>query len=341
MDCLNEVYDEARIKATKCKCCPVCNGNACRGETPGVGGKGSGDSFVRNYQKLHEIKLVYDTIVTNEEIDTSADFFNHKVDLPVYAAPISGVEQNYGVKMSDFEYTELLVEGCNLAGSIAFSGDGMRKEMFTEPLSLIKKNHGIGVPTIKPWLNDEFKWRVLQAKEANVLAVACDIDASGLTNLRHSATPVGFKDVEDLKQLRSLFDCPFIIKGVLSRQGAMKALEAGANAIIVSNHGGRVLDECVSGIEMLEEIVDAVDGRMKIFVDGGFRSGYDVFKAIAIGADGVLIGRPLSLALIGDGANGVKLYFEKIKNELRDAMAMCGCKNLSEINRNMIKIDFN
>lgn len=131
------------------------------------------------------------------------------------------------------------------------------------------------------------------------------------------------------------------MKGILSVKGALKAKEAGADAIIVSNHGGRVLDECLSGIEVLPEIVDALKGSgMRILVDGGFRSGLDVFKALALGADGVLIGRPLSLAVIGDGAEGVKIYLEKIALELRETMAMCGVKKISEISREHVKVLF-
>lgn len=340
MENWNEVYDRARENVTKCRCCSICNGLACRGETPGVGGKGSGDSFVRNYQKLHEIKLVFDTITTNEEVDISSNFFGHKINLPVFAAPISGIEQNYGASMDEREYSEMLVSGCIEAGTIAFTGDGMKDSMFDDPLSVIRANGGLGVPTIKPWIADAFKSRAEKANDANVLAIACDVDASGLTNLRNSPIPVGFKDLEGLKELRAMVKCPLIIKGVLSIHGALKALEAGADAIIVSNHGGRVLDECVSGIEVLEEIVSAVDGKMKIYVDGGFRSGYDVFKALALGADGVLIGRPISLAIIGAGTQGVKIYFDQIASQLKEAMTMCGCKKISDITKDKIRIDF-
>ena len=135
-------------------------------------------------------------------------------------------------------------------------------------------------------------------------------------------------------------EMPVILKGILSVKGAMKALEAGVDGIIVSNHGGRVLDDCLSGIEVLEDIVKAVDGRMKIFVDGGFRNGNDVFKALALGADGVLIGRPISHAVIGDGANGVKLYLEKIQLELKEAMAMAGCKTIKDIQREHVCVKF-
>lgn len=341
MEQWSEVLEAAKVKAEKCHCCKICNGKACRGETPGVGGKGSGEAFVRNYEKLRDVLLVLDTITTNEEIDTSADFFGHRVSLPVYAAPISGIRQNYGADLEDGAYTEMLVEGCLQAGTIAFTGDGMYDAMFLDPLAALAKRNGRGVATIKPWQEKDFQWRAEAACEADVLAIATDVDASGLTNLRNSVTPVGFKDVEGLRALKKLANRPLIVKGILSVKGALKAKEAGADAIIVSNHGGRVLDECLSGIEVLQEIVDALKGSgMRILVDGGFRSGLDVFKALALGADGVLIGRPLSLAVIGDGAEGVKIYLEKIALELRETMAMCGVKKISEISREHVKVLF-
>ena len=184
-------------------------------------------------------------------------------------------------------------------------------------------------------------WRIELAKEGHALAIASDIDASGLTNLRTSITPVGFKNVEELKEItRICGDVPFILKGILSVKGARKALEAGASGIIVSNHGGRVLDDCLSGIEVLEDIVKVVDGRMKVFVDGAFRTGNDVFKALALGADGVLIGRPVSQAVIGDGSDGLVTDLEKIRLELKEAMAMAGCKTIQDITRDCVSVTF-
>lgn len=336
----DEVYAIAKKRCGKCRCCPVCNGQACRGETPGPGGKGSGSSFVRNYEKLKNVLIIMDTITDQGDIDTSSDFFGHPVSLPVYAAPISGIEQNYGASMKDFDYTQALVEGSLRAGTLAFTGDGMHDDMFKGPMQIVKEHAGYGVPTIKPWANDHMKWRIDLAIEGNALAIATDIDASGLSNLRNSVTPVGFKNVEDLKQIKAMSQKPLILKGILSVKGAMKALEAGADGIIVSNHGGRVLDDSVSGIEILEDIVNAVNGQMKIFVDGGFRSGNDVFKALALGADGVLIGRPISQAVIGDGSDGLVTYFEKIKVELKEAMAMSGCKTIKDITRDCVTVKF-
>lgn len=331
-----EVYDSAREKATLCRCCPVCNGIACRGETPGVGGKGSGSSFIRNVEMLQQVKITLDTIISNEEVNTSSTIFNHTVGFPVYAAPIGGIEANYGAKMSELTYTEMLVDGCLRANTIAFTGDGKFASMFEEPLSVLKKHNGYGIPTIKPWSDEEIKWRADLCKANDVIAVASDIDASGLTALRTSDIPVGFKDVDALKRFKQLVDKPLILKGIMSVAGALKAFEAGADGIVISNHGGRVLDDCLSSIEVLEEIAKAVAGRMLILIDGGFRSGNDVFKALALGADGVLIGRPVSLAVIGDGSDGVKTYLDKIQLELKEAMAMAGCKKIEDITRDKV-----
>ena len=151
---------------------------------------------------------------------------------------------------------------------------------------------------------------------------------------------MGFKTVEELKEIAKAVQVPLILKGIMSVRGAKKALEAGAQGIVVSNHGGRVLDGAQSGIEVLEEICAQVGRQMKVFVDGGFRSGSDVFKALALGADGVLIGRPISHAAIGDGAQGVEIYLRKIQLELKETMALAGCKNIKDITRDMVVCDF-
>lgn len=107
----------------------------------------------------------------------------------------------------------------------------------------------------------------------------------------------------------------------MTARGAEKALEAGASGIVVSNHGGRVLDHCPATAEVLPEIVDAVGGKMTIFVDGAIRSGMDMFKALALGADAVLIGRPFVTTVYGGGEEGVQLYVQKLKAELADSDA--------------------
>ena len=144
--------------------------------------------------------------------------------------------------------------------------------------------------------------------------------------------------VDELKEIVKLMNGkPFILKGIMTVRGAEKALEAGAAGIVVSNHGGRVLDQCPATAEVLPEIADAVGGQMTILVDGGIRTGMDVFKALALGADGVLIGRPFVTMVYGGGAEGVQVYVDKLQAELADTMAMCGAHALSEISRDMVR----
>ena len=138
-----------------------------------------------------------------------------------------------------------------------------------------------------------------------------DIDGAGLPFLKNMTPPAGSKSVQELSEIIRYAGMPFIVKGIMTVRGAQKAAEAGAAAIIVSNHGGRVLGQTPASAEVLPEIADAVGGSMKILVDGGIRTGTDVFKALALGADAVLIGRPFVPMVYGDGAQGVATYIEK------------------------------
>ena len=113
-------------------------------------------------------------------------------------------------------------------------------------------------------------------------------------------------------------------------------MEAGAAGIIVSNHGGRVLDHTPATASVLPAIADAVGDRMDILVDGGIRTGHDIFKALALGAKAVLIGRPFVTMVYGGQEAGVAAYVQKLKNELADCMAMTGCARLSDIDRSCV-----
>ena len=149
--------------------------------------------------------------------------------------------------------------------------------------------------------------------------------------------PAGSKTVEQLAEIAKMAGKPFIVKGIMTVKGALKAKQAGAAAIVVSNHGGRVLDQCPATAEVLPAIVEALKGSgVKILVDGGLRSGVDVFKALAMGADAVIIARPFVSAVYGGGEEGVKLYIDKIGEELSDAMTMCGAKSLKDITPDMV-----
>ena len=319
-----------------CKACPVCNGMACKNTVPGPGAKGIGTGFIRNYQKWQELCVNMDTICENRPADTSFEVFGQKFALPVFAAPVGAMTLHYGDKYDDLTYNDLLVSACAAAGIAAFTGDGTNPAVVEGAVKAIAASHGHGVPTIKPWNMELVRQKLELAGTADPFAVAMDIDAAGLPFLKNMQPPAGSKTVDELRQIAEWAKKPFILKGIMTVEGAKKAVKAGASGIVVSNHGGRVLDNCPATAEVLPAIADAVGRQVTIFVDGGIRSGMDVFKALALGADAVLIGRPFVTMVYGGGAEGVQVYVDKLKAELSDTMAMCGAHSLTEIRRDMV-----
>ena len=334
-------YDEV-LKSARgnmgpyCKVCPVCNGAACKNQMPGPGAKGVGDNAVRNYQKWQEIRVNMDTIHENKPIDTSVEFFGRTFKYPFFAGPVGAMTLHYGEKYDDLAYNNLLVDACAKGGIAAFTGDGTNAKVMGGATAAIKAAGGLGIPTVKPWNLETIREKMELVKASGSFAVAMDIDGAGLPFLKNLTPPAGSKTVDELRNVAEMAGVPFIIKGIMTRRGALKAKDAGAAAIVVSNHGGRVLDQCPATAEVLEDIVEAVGGRMKILVDGGLRSGVDVFKALAMGADGVLLGRPFVTAVYGGAAEGVQCYIDKIGGELEDTMRMCGANTISDISRDMI-----
>lgn len=141
---------------------------------------------------------------------------------------------------------------------------------------------------------------------------------------------------QDIDWLKSITTLPIILKGIGCAEDAKLAVECGVDGIIVSNHGGRQLDTVRSTIRVLPEVVEAVEDRLPVLIDGGIRRGTDVLKALALGAKAVLIGRPILWALAVNGSQGVQNVLTILKKELRLAMALTGCRTLAEINRNLI-----
>ncbi len=137
----------------------------------------------------------------------------------------------------------------------------------------------------------------------------------------------------DLEALAADCRVPVLVKGVLTAEDAALATEHGAAGIVVSNHGGRQLDRCLAGADALPEVVDAVDGRATVLVDGGIRRGVDVAIALALGADAVLVGRPALWGLAAGGEMGARRVLEVLREELELTLALCGCATPAELTR--------
>ena len=330
-----EALKNARGNMGYCHACPVCDGRGCKNSIPGPGAKGTGTVAIRNYEAWQKIYLNLDTIAPDRGVDTSIEIFGEKFDLPVFSAPIGAVTNHYGDKYNEFVYDALIARGTRQAGIGAFTGDGLN-EMFFEAGCAAMKEAGFAVPTIKPWHKDLVFKKIDEAKRSGAKAIAMDIDASGLPFLKAMTPPSGSKSVGELREFVEYAGIPFYIKGIMTVKGAMKALEAGAAGIIVSNHGGRVLDHTPATAAVLPAIADAVGDKMDILVDGGIRTGHDIFKALALGAKAVLIGRPFVVMAYGGQEDGIAAYVRKLQNELADCMAMTGCAALSDIDRSCI-----
>ena len=334
----NEVLTAARGQMGPCKACPVCDGRACRNTVPGPGAKGVGDVAIRNYSAWQNVRVNMDTICESGEPDTTLEMFGHSYRIPVFAGPVGAMQLHYGTKYTDLEYNDILVPACHDAGILAFTGDGTNPAVMVGACKAVKANAGFGIPTVKPWDAGTIAEKMALVRATGAFAVAMDIDAAGLPFLKNLNPPAGSKTVEELRGIIADAKVPFIIKGVMTARGAQKAVEAGASAIVISNHGGRVLDQVPATAEVLPEIAEAVNGRCKILVDGGIRTGVDVFKALALGADAVLIARPFVNAIYGAGAEGVQVYVDKLAGELADTMSLCGAHSLAEITRNMVRV---
>ncbi|HEU5378393.1 MAG TPA: alpha-hydroxy acid oxidase, partial [Ktedonobacteraceae bacterium] len=143
---------------------------------------------------------------------------------------------------------------------------------------------------------------------------------------------------ETIDWLRSITSLPILVKGILTAEDALLAVEHGVSGVIVSNHGGRQLDSALTGIEALPEVVEAVAGHCEVYMDGGIRRGTDVLKALALGAQAVLVGRPVLWGLAVDGAGGVQHVLEILRAELELAMKLAGCPTLASVNRSLLKL---
>lgn len=319
-----------------CRVCKVCNGVACAGEVPGVGGKGTGDAFKRNYESLSKVKLNMRVIHNAKNPDTSVELFGKKMRMPIFAAPITATGLNMGGIVPEEEYITSVIEGCLNSGIYPMVGDTAVDECLVTNLEILKKYNGDGIVFIKPRKNSVIIEKMNMTSEAGAYAVGIDIDGAGLLTMTLHGKDVEPKTVDELRELKKNTSVPFILKGIMTPEDAEFAVEAGMDAIVVSNHGGRVLDQTPGTCEVLPEIAKRVKGKIKILVDGGIRSGVDVLKCLALGADGVLIGRPFVTAAFGGGSKGVEEYVSSIYGELKSAMILTGCNSIEEINSNII-----
>ena len=336
---LDEVRELARQKLQGfCGVYPACDGQADRlcqreayGRPIGLGGAGSGSSFAANYRAIARRRLITRVVGEHFEPDTRFDFCGRQLSMPVLGSSVAGPSR-YNDCMSELDFCAANVQGCLDAGTLALRGDTAFYTFDDHPsLDSIQAAAGQGVPIFKP-RDQEILFRLIErAEKMGCPAVGVDLDGCGSTNMAAAGQPVFRKSPEDIRKLVGATGLPFICKGIMCVEDAEACVEAGARVVAVSNHGGRVLDYTPGVAEVLPEIAARVGGSVMVIADGGIRTGYDVLKMLALGADAVLIGRDLVRASIGGGAVGVRLHMERLAKVLRHAMLMTGCEDLAAI----------
>jgi isopentenyl diphosphate isomerase/L-lactate dehydrogenase-like FMN-dependent dehydrogenase len=329
-------------------------------------------SLRRNKEYFHKIHIIPRVFVDVSKANTRTKILGNPVTSPIFIAPtalhkilnpegevaVARAAQEFGTIMTLSHLSSTPIEEVAKA-----NGDGVRWfQLYVIKETIIKRAEkagctGLVITVDAPILG--FRDRDIQIKFSfqdglknnNMIAS----DKKELTGNEKKILDQGgnrselfkfFVDNMDssttwdiIKWVRSISKLPIILKGIHHPEDALLAEKHGVDAIIVSNHGARQLDTVPSGIEMLYPICKALKGsKMEIYVDGGFRRGTDVFKALAMGAKAVLIGRPALWGLAANGKDGVKRVLDLLNNELLVAMKLAGCSSVDQINESYIKV---
>ncbi|QLA17249.1 alpha-hydroxy-acid oxidizing protein [Desulfolutivibrio sulfoxidireducens] len=320
-----------------CRVCRRCDGRACAGEVPGMGGVGTGQGFSANIAALAAWRFNMRVIHGVASPNTAVRLFGLDLSMPVLAAPMTGTTYNFGAPMPEAEFIEALADGCLRAGTVALSGDGADPAMYDSGLAALARHGGRGGAIIKPREHAAVLERISKAEAAGVALTGMDIDGAGLLTMALKGQPVGPKTREELGAIIAATRLPFLVKGIMTVEDAEAAVYAGAAGIVVSNHGGRILDHTPGAAEVLPEIAARVRGRTTILADGGVRTGGDVLKLLALGADAVLVGRPLIVGVVGGGAEGVELLLNKMRGELAAAMILTGTADVTDVDPGIVR----
>lgn len=300
---------------------------------PGLGGAGSGISFNRNRTSLEKYAIKTRILGDNFIPNTQFDIFSKKLAMPIMSAPMSGIKTSLRGVITENDFLTAILSGSSEAGTIGMCGDSFDlTESYIVP-NLINKYGGVGV--CKPREKQEIIKRIKLLNKAGAASIGVDVDGLGGVLLFMDGK-VTRKNRNELVAIRKSFNGAMFLKGIMSIEDAQMALDTGFDAIVVSNHGGRVMDYSLGVADVLPEICDKFKGKMKIIADGGIRSGYDAFVYLALGADAVLVGRTILYGALGAGAEGVKSVLEKLQTELIRAMLFTGCKSLKEINKDLL-----
>ena len=276
-------------------------------------------TFYRNPRAFHfylfRQKIFHDV----NEPDISIELFGHALPIPAITAPVGSFSL-----IGDHAEREV-AEGTERAGAMMFTSQaakldpkGWRRAAKSPLVFMAYMNRG----------REEVSEYAKTAEDLGFAAVGITMDTVRPVKIGgHNSTP---KDIEWMKQQVSL---PVVVKGIMGADDARVAVHSGADALVVSNHGGRILDFNRSALEALPEVVDAVNARVPVLLDSGIRSGGDIVKALALGAKAVLIGRPVAWGVGAFGARGVERVYAILAEEMQRVMTLTGVARAREVTR--------
>jgi isopentenyl diphosphate isomerase/L-lactate dehydrogenase-like FMN-dependent dehydrogenase len=297
--------------------------------------EGAETNFVGRFNHLYFERFGFKfRMIDSQEASTEVTLYNRRFSTPILSGALSGM-----VDITE-KPLEKIATGIKESGSMMWVGIASSEQ--------VKVVLQTGVPTVrivKPYQDMEAMIRELkEAEEGGAIAVGTDIDffyGGKRGDKVFAPKAMGPKRGADLEKLVKATRLPFIVKGVLSVEDATKALDAGAGGIVVSNHGGSVIDYAAHPLEVLPGIKKIIGDRMPIFVDSGIRRGSDVMKALALGADAVLVGWLLMMGLAADGSRGVTEMVNVLTAELRRIISVTGCRTVAEIGEEiLVKRDY-
>ena len=294
------------------------------------GGAETESTLRRNEAAFENLRLKMRVIHGLKEVSTKVKILEKTVETPIIVAPFA----NMGSAHPDGEMG--IAKGAEKAGALMFLGPHAKY-----PVNEIVNN----VKTPIVWNSEPEKDRtklstlIKQAEEAGCCGIGICVD--DYVGIKAKETWLPLQDNVSLskkviREIKEETSVPLILKGIMTVEDAVAAVEAGVDAIVVSNHGGRVLDYCQASIEVLPQIVKAVGSDIEILIDSGFRRGTDVLKAMALGAKGVLVGRPICWGLGAGGAEGVARVIQLMTSELIRAMMLTNVPDLNRVPEDIV-----
>jgi 4-hydroxymandelate oxidase len=292
--------------------------------------EGAETNFVNRFNNKYFERFGFKfRLIGSQEASTEITLYNRKFATPILSGALSG--------MTDITEKPLpkIAAGVKDSGSMMWVG--------IAPPEQVKDVLEVRVPTVrivKPYQDMGAILKELkEAEEGGAIAVGTDVDffyGGKRGDKAFAPKAMAPRSVAELKEMVKATKLPFILKGILSAQDAEKALEIGAGGIVVSNHAGVVIDYAAHPLEVLPEIKAVIKDRMPIFVDSGFRRGSDVMKALALGADAVLVGWLLVMGLAANGSQGVAEIINIVTAELRRIMTVTGCRKVADISEEVL-----